>query len=137
MGSLRQGDPVAARCRFRKSSNKAKRLIRQCKRRFESFIAESSKTNPKPFFAHVRGRLKTKEGIAPLLEDPENKSSMKFTDEEKANILQKQFSSVYTNEPDGEAPRMPTRTTATLEKIVVLEKMVAEAIENTKVVWSR
>ena len=104
MNSLRHGDPIAARARFRKASNNTKRLIRKFKRQFESSFAESSKTNPKPFWAHVRGRLKTKEGIAPLLQDPNDKSSMKFTDEEKANILQTQFSSVYTHEPEDEAP---------------------------------
>ena len=133
MRTLCQGDHVTARMRYRKASNVAKRRIRQCKRKFESSIAESSKTNPKPFFAHVRGRLKTKEGIAPLLEDAEKPSSMKFTDEEKANILQKQFSSVYTHEPEGEVPRIPTRTTVTVEKILVMETMVAEEIENTNV----
>lgn len=132
MNSIRQGDSTSARIRFRTASNKTKRLIRQCKREFESSIAESSKTNPKPFWAHVRGRLKTKEGIAPLLKDPKDKSSMKFTDEEKANILQAQFSSVYTHEPDGDAPRMPPRTNVTLEKILVLEKMVSDEIGNTK-----
>ena len=133
MNSLRHGDPITARERFRKASNKTKRLIRKCKRQFESSIAESSKTNPKPFWAHVRGRLKTKEGIAPLLQDPNDKSSMKFTDEEKANILQTQFSSVYTHEPKGEAPRMQPRTTITIDKILVLEKMVSEEIEKTNV----
>ena len=49
------------------------------------------------------------------------------------SILQAQFSSVYTQEPDGDAPRMPPRTNVTLEKILVLEKMVSDEIGNTKV----
>ena len=102
-------------------------MIRKSKRKFESSIAESSKTNPKPFWAHVRGRLKTKEGVAPLLEELKDKTSMKFLDEKKANILLQQLSSVYTREPDGEAPVLPSRTTATLDKIAVTVELVVEA----------
>ena len=108
-------------------------MIRQCKRRFEASIANVSKTNPKPFWSHVRKRLKTKEGVAPLLQDPQNKDSMKFTDEEKANILQKQFASVFTNEPNGMAPTMRSRTNSTIEMIQVTVEMVKDAIENMNV----
>ena len=104
-------------------------MVNQCKRQFESSIAEKAKTNPKPFWSHVRGRLKTKEGVAPLLSDPKDKSSMKFTDEEKANILLQQFSSVFTREPDGDAPTLPRRTDAILETILVTAGMVEEEIK--------
>ena len=133
IASLRRGDPDAARLKYRRASNKVKRLVWQCKRRFESSIAEESKTNPKPFWSHVRGKLKTKEGIAPLREDPKDAKSMKFTDEEKANILQKQFSSVYTSEPEGDAPTIPVRTSATLEDIFITVEMVIEEIGRLKV----
>ena len=92
-------------------------------------IADSAKTNPKPFWSHVRRRLKTKEGIAPLLENPEDKSTMKFWDEEKANILQKQFCSVFTREPEGDVPSIPSRRNCTLDKIIIAAKMVKEEID--------
>ena len=57
---------------------------------------------------------------------------MKFLDGEKANILQKQFSSVYTSEPDSEAPFM-SRTTATIDNILVTAEMVEEEISKTKI----
>ena len=129
MASLHRGNPELAKQNYRKATNKVKRLIRQCKRRFESSIAEKSKTNPKPFWSHVRGRLKTKEGVAPLLGNPKDKTSMKFSDEEKANILLQQFSSVFTHEPDGDVPTMPSRTTAILEMISVTVDMVEEEIK--------
>ena len=122
-----------ARLQFRKASNKAKRMIRQCKRKYEALIAEESKTNPKPFWAHVRGKLKTKEGVAPLLQDPKDKSSMKFTDEEKANILLKQFTSVFTCEPPGDVPTMPSRTKAILKEIVITAEMVKEEINKLNI----
>ena len=104
-------------------------MVRKCKRQFESSIAEKAKTNPKPFWSHVRGRLKTKEGVAPLLSNPNDKSSMKFTDKEKANILLQQFSSVFTREPDGDAPTMPSRTSAILETLRVTAEMVDAEIK--------
>jgi len=54
--------------------------------------------------------MKTKSGISPLLLDPNDKSSLRFTDEDKADILQDQFCSVFTNEPAGSLPEFPSRT---------------------------
>ena len=42
--------------------------------------------------------------------DPNDKSSLRFTDEDKADILQDQFCSVFTNEPAGSLPEFPSRT---------------------------
>ena len=54
--------------------------------------------------------MKTKSGISPLLLDAKDKSSLRFTDEDKANILQDQFCSVFTKEPSGVLPEFPSRT---------------------------
>ena len=72
MASLRGGDPELAKQSYQKATNKVKKMVRQCKRQFESWLAEEAKTNPKPFYSHVRGRLKTKEGVGPLVSDPED-----------------------------------------------------------------
>ena len=50
-------------------TNKVKSVLRRDKRLFEKSIAQEAKQNPKAFWAHVRRKLKTKEGIAPLLSD--------------------------------------------------------------------
>ena len=59
---------------------------------------------------------------------------MKFDDIEKANILLKQFSSVFTKEPIGEIPRLDSRTNATLPVLFITTKMVLDALKgiNTK-----
>ena len=54
--------------------------------------------NPKLLWSHARKKLKTKNSIAPLLGNPEDRASTKFTDKEKANILQKKTASVFTHE---------------------------------------
>ena len=65
-----------------------------------------AKTEPKAFWGHTRRKLKTKTGVAPLLSDHKDSSSMKFDETEKANLLLNQFSSVFTREPEGEIPRL-------------------------------
>ena len=54
---------------------------------------------------------------------------MKFTDKEKAKILVQQFSSVFTRDPDGDAPTIPSRTSAILETIRVTVEMMDVKIE--------
>ena len=53
-----------------KARKEVKRMIRQAKRNYKKMIAQNSKEKPKLFWSHVRGKLKTKSGVAPLLEDP-------------------------------------------------------------------
>ena len=67
--------------------------------------------------------------MARLLSNPIDKSSMKLTDKEKAKILVQQFSSVFTRDPDGDAPTIPSRTSAILETIRVTVEMVDVEIE--------
>ena len=59
------------------------KLMRQAKRKFESDVADKAKTNPKAFWCHVNSKLKTKVGVSPLLEEENDKKSMKFSDKEK------------------------------------------------------
>ena len=59
-------------------------------------------------------KLKVKTGVSPLLDDPNDKKSMKYLDFEKANILQKQFTNVFTEELPGEVPTIGLRS----EKII-------------------
>jgi hypothetical protein len=73
--------------------------------------------------------MKTKTGIAPLLDDPKNKDSMKFNDTEKAEILLKQFSSVFTREIDGEIPRIATRTQECISELEITVQMVLEELK--------
>ena len=72
--------------------------------------------------------MKTKPGIAPLLANPNDKSSLKFDDEEKARILLKQFSSVFNKEHEGEIPRIPRRTEQSVGELRVTEVMVKKEL---------
>ena len=113
-----------SRAEYTKARNKVKSLMRQAKKRYEKGICLEGKKNPKAFWAHVRQKLKTKSGVAPLLENVNDKESTKFDDKEKADILQRQFAGVFTREPDGDLPELKRRTKITLKDLVLTKEMV-------------
>ena len=100
---------------------------------FEKGIGEKCRSDPKLFWGHVCSRLKTKSGVAPLLKDVKDKNSAQFDDVEKANILQDQFSSVFTREPEGETPSLNKRTGASIGNLQISYKIVQEEINNLNV----
>ena len=118
---------------YTKASNKVKSMIRKAKSMFEKGIGEKCQSNPKLFWGHVRSRLKTKSGVAPLLKDVKDKNSAQFDDVEKTNILQDQFSSVFTREPDGETPSLNKRTDTSICNLQISYKIVQEEINNLNV----
>ena len=119
MSAKSSGDAEAARLTYAKARNKVKTTMRQAKRKFEKGITNNSKTNPKAFWSHIWRKLKTKSGVAPLLQDINDKESTKFEDEMKADILQKQFSSVFTREPKGDTPKLDKRTDSCIYNLFV------------------
>ena len=119
MNKKTDADGELARMQYTQSRNRVKRLMRQARKRYEKSICYKSKENPKVFWSHVRQMLKTKSGVAPLLADVKDKNSTKFDDKEKADILQSQFSSVFTREPDGEIPRMENRTVTSIKNLKI------------------
>ena len=76
----------------------------------------------------MRRKLKTKSGISPLLKDLKDPDSLKFDDVDKANILQDQFSSVFTVEDDSRIPSIPEKTDQKVNFLIITEAMVFEEI---------
>ena len=108
--------------------NDVKRMLRQEKKDFERKICNQSKENPKVFWSYIRSNLKTKTGVSPLLEDKDDPTSLRVDDRDKANILQKQFCSVFTQEPDGELPFFAERTKARIEELNITGDMIQAEI---------
>ena len=117
-------DADVARLSYTRIRNKVNTMIRQTKRKFEKDVALKSKSNPKAFWSHIRRRLKTKTGVAPLLENNNDKCSTKFSDSDKANILQKQFSRAFTREPEGDIPSLQKRTESEISYFDVTVEMM-------------
>ena len=127
MRGNRRGDQTL-RVVYTKCRDKVKRLIRKSKRLFEKGIASRSKSNPKEFWKYVRNKLKTKSGVSPLLQNVKDPNSLKFDDKDKANILQQQFSSVFTKEQHGNLPTLDTRTDKKIRHLIIIEEMVRKEI---------
>ena len=121
------------RQQYTRARNKVKNLLRKAKRNFEKGIAKQCKTNPKSFWSYTRSKLRTKSGIAPLLSNPENKDSLVFDDKDKADVVQNQFSSMFTQEPEGDIPRLAPRTDAKVNNIHVTAEMVLELLKTLKI----
>ena len=71
---------------------------------------------------------KPKAGMAPFLQDEKDETLTIFDDKEKANILQKQFVSVFTREPNAEMPVFGKKTEENLPNINITEKMIRKKI---------
>ena len=114
---------------YSKASNKVKSLVRKDKRSFERGIAMEGKQKPKLFWNHTRRRLKTKVGVAPLLRNTEDKNSLVFDDKEKADLLQKQFCGVFTEEPLNNIPAFEERSRIKIRNIEILVETVAKKLK--------
>ena len=122
-----------AHLQYTRSRNKVRTLLRKAKRLFEKGIAIQCKKNPKNFWSYTRRKLKTKSGIAPLLSIPGNSDTLKFDDQEKADVLQDQFSSVFIHEPAGDIPILPPRTLQEVNNIQVSDEAVLKLLTNLKI----
>ena len=66
--------------------------------------------------------------MTPLLQDEKDEILTKFDDKENANILQKQFVSVFTKEPNAEVHVLDKKTEVNPPNINVTEEMVRNEI---------
>ena len=126
MSRKKNGDAEMVRLNYTKARNQVTNVMLQSKRKYESDIALKSKQYRKVFWSHIRSKLKTKTGVSPLLEDVNDKTSIKFSNEEKANIFQKQFSSVFTREPDGDIPKLARKTDIFIHDLFTPKEMIEE-----------
>ena len=107
-------DAEDVRRAYTKARNKVKAMIRKSKREFDKNVGIQSKSNRKIFWSHVRSKLKTKTGVTPLLQDEKDERIYKIWPQKKANILQKQFVSVFTKELNVEVPLLDKKTDVNL-----------------------
>ena len=106
--------------------NKVTKALTRSKRDYEKNISNQSNRNPKRFWKYIRSNLKTKSGIHPLLKVPNDESSIKYDDKNKADILQDQFCSVFTQEPLGDLPEFQSRTDTNVQVTILTETIKEE-----------
>ena len=125
MRSIVFNDSESSRLEYTKARNRLRTMVQRAKREFEKGIPAQAKTDP-------RKNLKIKSRVAPLLANVEENNALKFDDTEKANILQKELSSVYTREPDGDIPTFESRNESSITNIFVTEKIVRKVLNANK-----
>ena len=82
---------------FRNIRSKVQKLLREARSDFiNNKLGPAIKEKPKAFFRYISNLRQDTTGIQQLSDD---KSALKSSSQEKADILNKQFQSVFTTEP--------------------------------------
>ncbi len=89
---------------FAKARNQAKWACRKAVRMLEKKIADQAKHNPKAFWSYVQSKLKTRSGVSDLDMPDGTRTS---TDNQKADVLNEFFQSVFTKENMENVPPPP------------------------------
>ena len=83
------------------------------------------KKKPKQFYSYVRDKQKVKVGISQLEKEDGTRTD---SDEETAEILSDFFQSVFTSEPAGEVPTLPTVIEETIDDFEFTKEDVEEKL---------
>ena len=74
--------------------------------------------------------------MAPLLYNPDDLGTLRHCDEEKADILQSQFWSVFPSEPEGDIPQLELHTEERLERLKITHEWVLKTLLKTNITKS-
>ena len=115
---------------FCKARNQVRKMTRKLQKQFEMKLAAEAKSNPKAIWKYINSKTKTRVGVSELNTDPADPTSKLTTsDKEKAEVLGQFFSSVFTTEPDGDIPQIPTTNLSNeMEVLVIREENVKEIL---------
>ena len=117
--------------KYIEARNKSKRDIRSAVKEHEKKVVSESKTNVKPFWRYVNNKLKRTTGI-PNLNKPDN--SLTSSDEEKANVLNDFFASVFTTEDTSNIPKIENLSgNVFLSELLLTEDAVKQKLKNLNI----
>ena len=106
-------------------------LTRNLCRDFERKLAGNLKNNPKDFWRYCKSKLKNKTGLGDIRTEEGNLTS---DDLEKADILNRYFTSVFTREDTVHIPPMSKRLeSGSLTEIVITPDLVEKKLSKLKV----
>ena len=114
---------------FCKARNQVRKMTRKLQKQFEMKLAAEAKSNPKAIWKYINSKTKTRVGVSELNTDPADPTSKLTSEKEKAEVLGQFFSSVFTVEPDGDIPHIPTiNLSAEIEVLVIRDENVKEIL---------
>ena len=114
--------------RYKKQSNNAKATIRKLVRKFEQNIAMKIKSNSKEYWKYANSKLKNKSKVPDL-----KTSNNEFTksEQEKVDVLNHFFTSVFTREDLSSIPQITDRSFASpLTEIDISHSLVLDAMKS-------
>ena len=115
---------------YKSARNKAKAELGKAKYEYERDLASKIKTDNKLFWSYVRPKTKTKSSLGEL-EMPSG--DLTSDSQEKANILNKFFVSVFENEGNENLPNFQDRPfIEPLHSIEITERKLEKAIDKVK-----
>ena len=115
-----------SRVNYNKVRNETTKIVKQANRDFEHKLSAEVKVNPKSFWKYVKSKTKTKSSLG-VLSNPDGSAAE--TDQEKADVLNKFFASVFTNEDLSHMPLFDDRLFLTiLDDITFTQKMVKDIL---------
>ena len=103
--------------------------IRKAKLSKELSIANKVKNNPKSFFKYFNNKLKPKEGISNLRKDD---GTLTDSDQEKAEVLNNFFSSVFVEEGQDPIPDFNADFNSVLDDLTINEDDMYQVLSNLK-----
>jgi hypothetical protein len=119
--------------RFLELRRESELAIAGAKRDFEDKLARNIKDDPKSFFAYARSKHNTKASVGPLKKAD---GSLEADDAECAELLNKQFSGVFTREDEEHIPDPVNlfhgRNEERLEEVQIAEQDVAMMLSKLK-----
>lgn len=110
---------------FARHRNNLRRLTREQKSTFEVKLASEVKTNPKAFWRYAQHCSQARPAI------PELKNvagAVGVNDHEKANLLNSQFASVFTVEPQDNIPAPEIYNGPEMPEVIVREETIANKL---------
>ena len=116
--------------KYARARNQAKWACREAVREFEKNIAKESKTNPKAFFNYTKSKFKTTSSIPDL---DTSKGGKTKGEQQKANLLNEFFSSVFTREDMSNIPAFPKKDLEEeMSNLEITEEMVKKKLQKLK-----
>ena len=115
---------------YKDARNKVITEMRRSKYEYEKNLATQIKTDPKLFWSYVRSKLKTKGKLGQL---KSQNDTLTNDSQEKAEVLNTYFASVFEIESQGALPEFPDRDfDETLSYVEITENLVEKAIDRLK-----
>ena len=115
---------------YKDARNKVITEMRRSKYEYEKNLATQIKTDPKLFWSYVRSKLKTKGKLGQL---KTQNDTLTNDSQEKAEVLNTYFASVFEIESQGALPEFPDRDfDETLSYVEITENLVEKAIDRLK-----